>query len=203
MRRIPSWVIAAVVSAALLLPAGSAFAQKPQKESQPGAKGMQQRREKGGGKDGASQRAQFFEKLPDKLAEELELSDEQKTKVAAAVDKSKAKLETMQEEMKALQEKIRKEMFSMKEGIRENLTMDQKERFDMIIMKFMSRMMGGGMGREGMMGGHQGMDEKQGMMRKKKMLRMKMMQERGGEEEMEIEEGPEGGRMRPGGPDED
>ncbi|MBI5622827.1 MAG: hypothetical protein HY924_03520 [Elusimicrobia bacterium] len=200
---------AVAVSALFVLCSGLVSAKEPPKAgSQAEAEGG-----KPGRKD-ANPQEQLYAKLPDKLATELELTDAQKTQVKAAVEKSRAKLEAMQAEMKTLHERMRKEMFSMKEGIRENLTMDQKERFDMVIAKFMGRMMGGGQGmgpggrqgmrggmgpqgRQGMMRGEPGMDEEgmdpeAAMRRKMKMRRMKKMQEPGFEEEGEIEGGPEG-----------
>jgi hypothetical protein len=229
MRRNPL-VVAAFAAAAVLAWASAAYAEKPPQGDVPVAKAAGKKAEKGGEKE--SGREKFFAKLPDLLASELELSDQQTAQVKAAVNKSQSKLEPMQEEMKALREKMRKEMFSMKEGIRENLTMDQKERFDMIISKFMARMMGGGQGmgpgRPGMMGGQgqgmmgqgmmgQGMRGRQGMgddegglgdspesmqRRKMKIRKMKRMQEPGDEEEVEIEEG-QGMMPPPGGRQDD
>ncbi|MBI4679287.1 MAG: hypothetical protein HY748_17060 [Elusimicrobia bacterium] len=200
MRRTMTLVIAAAVSAAFLLPAAAAWGQKPQRGPEPGFKPAF-KKEKGKEKDEAAQQGKFYDKLSDILSEELDLSAEQKAKVKTAVEKSKPKLQSMQDELKNVHERMRKEMFAMKEGIRENLSMDQKERFDQIIAKLMGRgMMGGGMGQGRMgMGGRPGMmDERMERMRQIKMKRMRMQQP-GFEEEIEVEEGGEPGMMPPPG----
>ncbi|MBI5209030.1 MAG: hypothetical protein HY927_03560 [Elusimicrobia bacterium] len=172
------------VSAVLLLSAGEAGAEKPGKG--PGAKARAEGgpdREKG---QKPGKHEQFIEKLSERLAEALELTAEQQDKVKGTVDKSKPRLESLHREMQSIQEKMRKEMFAMKEGIRENLTMDQKERFDEIIMKLMARGMGqgGGGGRMGMRGGRQGMMDGPGGMRQRG---------RGGMPPQEFGPGMEGG----------
>ena len=82
------------------------------------------------------------ERMLGRLEEALKLDDKQKGKVKAAMEESAARSKAKREEMKALHEKMRavgkelqEEDRRLQEKIREQLTLEQKDRFDMMRMQ--------------------------------------------------------------------
>lgn len=191
MRRMMSLAVAAVVCAAMAA-GGRVCAHEPPGKPAPGP----QAGPEAGDHDKGARPAAVEKDFAGILVAALELSPEQKNKVAKTIEKSKPKLDAMESELHALQDKMRREMFEMKEEIRQSLsTMEQKERFD----DMMSTMMGGigtpgggamascPMGRRGPGRGE----------RIRKIIRVKA-DRHGTEEEIEIED--DGPGMPPGGP---
>ncbi|MBI5597956.1 MAG: hypothetical protein HY928_17880 [Elusimicrobia bacterium] len=82
------------------------------------------------------------ERMLQGLTEGLELDAKQKDKVRGEVEDSFKRSKSKREEMKALQEKMREaakgmqeEMRRLEEGIRQHLTIEQKDKFDMMRMR--------------------------------------------------------------------
>lgn len=104
---------------------------------------------------GEDERDQSPEKFAEGLTKGLELDAKQSEKVKALFKESQERSKSKRAEMKALQEKMKglhKEMMSemrrLEEGIRGELTLEQKDRFDMMRLRRRGGRGGGGGGGE-------------------------------------------------------
>ena len=125
------------------------------------------------GKKDADEKPVFLQKeYLNRLSKRLELSDKQKEKISGILDssrprieKSHAKMQAIQKKLKAAGKKLKTEMLETKESVRSTLTLDQKEKFDQMMMmerqrsrmkrriRIIKRMHGGRGGHGGMRGG--------------------------------------------------
>ena len=135
---------------------------------------------------GREKHGMLSEEFLGKLNEHLKLSAEQKEQVQEILDKSRPGMEKLKVEMEAVQEKMKAAMRAAQEGIRGALDMDQKEKFDEMMLRMKRRMMGPRqMGGPGAWKGGKGgaaMEEREVEIRRVR---------KGGQDEKEGREGPE------------